>query len=187
MTMRGFQTVFCAIALFGLIGAASAGEATELRAYTVADEGLLNLLVPKHWSDKRSKLAIDLPRTLHFTAPDAGEFEVLLSARWSGRRDPEVVQPDFVLSVVAFGAKAAAPQTEERQIEVQRLATTSGEAYLFSAVDREPKAGEYRYMTQGAVNVQGLICTFTILTNDAESPAIGDAIEMVRTASFLSN
>ena len=75
----------------------------------------------------------------------------------------------------------------EPELEVRSLPTYTSEAYVFSATDRDPKPGEYRYMVQGAVNVQGLVCTFTILTDDRDSQAVADAIEMVRTASFTAN
>ena len=47
--------------------------------------------------------------------------------------------------------------------------------------------GEQDIDKAGAVNVQGLVCTFTILTDEPDSPAVADAIEMVRTASFAAN
>lgn len=170
-----------------LVIPALAAEQAELRTYAMADEGLLTLTVPKHWSDKRSQFSIALPRTLRFSAEGAERFEVLISGRWSGRQDPSVIEPAFVLSVTAHGAQIAAPQAVEEQIEVRRLPTVSGEAYLFSATDKNPKAGEYRYMVQGAVNVQGLVCTFTILSDEQDSAAVADAIEMIRTASFVYN
>lgn len=170
-----------------LVMPAVAAEQAEPRTYTMADEGLLTLMVPKHWSDKRSQLSIALPRTLRFSADGGERFEVLVSGRWSGRQDPSVVEPSFVLSVTAHGAQIAAPQAEEEQIEVRSLPTVSGEAYLFSATDKNPKPGEYRYMVQGAVNVQGLVCTFTILSDEQDAAAVADAIEMIRTASFVYN
>jgi hypothetical protein len=174
-----------------LLAAASlslqAAQVSDMRSYTVADEGLLNLYVPRHWTDRKSELSVGLPRTIRFSSSEGERFEVLFSARWSGREDPAVVEPNFVLSVAAYGAKIAAPQAVEPELEVRSLPTNSGEAYVFAATDKDPKPGEYRYMVQGAVNVQGLVCTFTILSEEQNSPAVADAIEMIRTASFVAN
>jgi hypothetical protein len=167
--------------------AARAAEQPDIRSYTVADQGLLTLFVPKHWNDRKSQLSVGLPRTIRFSSSEGERFEVLFSARWSGRDDPSVVEPDFILSVATFGAKLAAPQAVEPELEVRSLPTNAGEAYVFSATDKDPKPGEYRYLIQGAVNVQGLVCTFTILADERNSPAVVDAIEMVRTASFVAN
>jgi hypothetical protein len=159
----------------------------DIRSYSVADEGLLTLYVPRHWNDRKSQLSVGLPRTIRFSSSEGERFEVLFSARWSGRDDPAVVEPNFLLSVAAYGAKIAAPQAVEPELEVHSLPTNTGEAYVFSATDKDPKPGDYRYMVQGAVNVQGLVCTFTILTDEPNSPAMADAIEMIRTASFVAN
>jgi hypothetical protein len=164
-----------------------AAEQPVIRSYTVADEGLLNLYVPGHWNDRKSALSVVLPRTIRFSSNEGERFEVLFSARWSGREDPSVVEQNFLLSVAAYGARIAAPQSMEPELEVRSLPTNTGEAYVFTATDKDPKPGEFRYMVQGAVNVQGLVCTFTILTDERDSPAVADAIEMVRTASFAAN
>lgn len=161
-------------------------EQPEIRIYTMADQGLLTLMVPRSWSDRQSELAAELPRTLRFSSQDR-RFEVLVSGRWSSRLDPIVMQPDFVFAVTAYGAKVAAAQAAEAEIEVKPLTVDSGEAYLYSVTDKNPRPGEYRYLTQGAINVQGLICTFTILTHEQDSPELTEAIEMIRTASFVYN
>lgn len=166
------------------------GHAAELqpqiRTYTMADQGLLTLMVPRHWNDRQSELALELPRTIRFSSAEA-RFEVLISGRWSSRRDPDVMAPDFVFAVTTYGAKVAAAKAAEPEIEVLPIANSAGEAYLYSVTDKDPQPGEYRYLTQGAINVQGLICTFTILTHERDAPAVGEAIEMIRTASFVYN
>jgi hypothetical protein len=187
MIRRLFNAVIGAAILVASSPGAHAADLADIRSYTVADEGLLTLYVPGHWSDKRSQLSVGLPRTIRFSSSEGERFEVLFSARWLGRDDPSVVEPNFLLSVAAYGARIAAPQAMEPELEVRSLPTNTGEAYVFAATDKDPKPGEYRYMVQGAVNVQGLVCTFTILSDEQNSPAVADAIEMVRTASYVGN
>ncbi|MGH8244926.1 MAG: hypothetical protein ACREUU_00680 [Gammaproteobacteria bacterium] len=187
MNLRIVELCIGAAMLAAVSMSVHAAQLSDIRSYTVADEGLLNLYVPRHWTDKRSELSIGLPRTIRFSANEGERFEVLFSARWSGRQDPTVVEPNFLLSVAAYGAKIVAPQAMEPELEVRSLPTHSGEAYVFAATDKDPKPGEYRYMVQGAMNVQGLVCTFTILSEQQNSPAVADAIEMIRTASFVAN
>jgi hypothetical protein len=187
MNRRIVETCIAAATLAVISVSAQGAQLSDIRSYTMADQGLLNLYVPRHWTDKKSELSVGLPRTIRFSSSQGERFEVLFSARWSGREDPTVVEPNFVLSVAAYGAKIAAPQAMEPELEVRSLPTNSGEAYVFAATDKDPKPGEYRYMVQGAVNVQGLVCTFTILSEEQNSPAVADAIEMIRTASFVAN
>lgn len=187
MNRKIVEACIVAAMLVAVSAPAQTAQLSDIRSYSVADQGLLNLYVPRHWSDRKSELSVGLPRTIRFSSNEGERFEVLFSARWSGREDPAVVEPNFLLSVAAYGAKIAAPQAMEPELEVRSLPTNSGEAYVFAATDKDPKPGEYRYMIQGAVNVQGLVCTFTILSEEQDSSAVADAIEMIRTASFVAN
>ena len=43
-------------------------EQAEIRIYTMADQGLLTLMVPRSWSDRQSELAALVTRLGHFGA-----------------------------------------------------------------------------------------------------------------------
>jgi hypothetical protein len=47
--------------------------------------------------------------------------------------------------------------------------------------DREPPPGEFRYMTQGALQVGMLIVWFTILTNDGQAAEVDRALSMLQS------
>ena len=58
----------------------------------------------------------------------------------------------------------------------------SGPGYCFSATDRAPQPGEYKYLTQGIVRVGELSVTFTILTNDGQEAVVKQALEALKGA-----
>ena len=72
-------------------------------------------------------------------------------------------------------------------LSVNELTGTSGVGYYFSATDRAPAPGEYRYMTQGMISVGALAVTFTILTNDGQSGVVDDALAMVSRAAHVAD
>jgi hypothetical protein len=59
----------------------------------------------------------------------------------------------------------------------------SGPGFYFSATDRAPKPGEYKFLTQGIVRVGELSVTFTILTNDGQEAVVKQALEALKGAS----
>ena len=73
-------------------------------------------------------------------------------------------------------------QAVEKSISIQDLKGPHAEGTYFSATDRAPKPGEFKYMTQGAMSVSGLPVTFTILTNDDSKSPESVALRMLRTA-----
>ncbi len=57
--------------------------------------------------------------------------------------------------------------------------------YYFTLTDRAPKAGEFKYMTQGALRVGNLMVVFTVLTNDGQSKTVDDALSMMQSAKHI--
>ena len=79
----------------------------------------------------------------------------------------------------------AKPDSVEQEIPIRELTGASGPGFYFSATDKAPKPGEYKYLTQGIVKVSDLTVTFAILTNDGQEQVAKDALDMVRSAAHL--
>ena len=88
---------------------------------------------------------------------------------------------------VERAAERAKPQAVEKTIEVKELSGSSSLGYYFSATDRAPAPGEYKYLTQGMIRVGGLVVTFTILTNDGQAAIVADAVAMIGSASHVND
>jgi hypothetical protein len=82
---------------------------------------------------------------------------------------------------VRESAERIRSQAIEETIEIERLRGTRGAGYFFSVTDREPPPGEFRYMTQGAVQAGELIVWFTILTNDGQEAEVDRALSMLQS------
>jgi hypothetical protein len=83
-------------------------------------------------------------------------------------------------------AEEAKPQATESVIEVKELRGTSGSGYYFSATDRAPGPGGFKYMTQGQIRVGGLSLLFTILTNDGQANVVSDGLTVIADAIHRS-
>ena len=84
-------------------------------------------------------------------------------------------------------AKFIKSQAVEETLKIVELKGSSGRGYYFSATDKAPKPGEYKFMTQGILLVGELTVTFTILTNDNQKDTVNDALTMLRTATHLKD
>ncbi len=98
----------------------------------------------------------------------------------------DVVMPAFgkVRDIVERSAKDVASQAVEETIEIKELQGDSVAGYYFTATDKAPKPGEFKYMTQGMFRVGDVGPTFTILTNDGGESVILDALAMLKGAKF---
>jgi hypothetical protein len=68
-------------------------------------------------------------------------------------------------------------------IPVQNLTGPHVHGFYIFATDRAPKPGEWKYLTQGMINIDGAPFAFTILTNDGQEADAKTALELIRNAS----
>lgn len=141
--------------------------------------GALVLPVPYGWKQERQSGPV---LTLSLT-PDAGNsFQVLVSplVRPNGATVP--ADPESLRRLVSSGAQHALSQAVEKTLPVQDFRGGNAQGSYFSATDRAPKPGEFKYMTQGAASIQGLPVTFTILSNSDGNAATESAFRMLKAA-----
>jgi hypothetical protein len=117
---------------------------------------------------------------LKFGPKSGPSFEILVTPLWSITGNTPAHDPASLRKEVESAAKAAQPQAVEKVIEIKTLKGDSGAGYYFSATDRQPKPGEYKYLTQGIVPAGELVVTFTILSNDGEQATVDAALLLLK-------
>jgi hypothetical protein len=168
-----------AIALIAACCPAFAAAASQ--SFVLPNHGALLLKVPEGWKSSLKQPRGGLPPTIGFDAQSGGAFLVLITAVWetSAGGAPDDAK---IRSIVASAAKSAEPQSIEGSLAIQNLVGTSTRGYYFRASDREPKPGEWKYLTQGMIRTGEIALTFTILTNDGQAAIEKAALDMIRLA-----
>ena len=177
--------ILTAMVLAGCAQPLAAGE----QAVDLGAHGALALRVPAGWVMDESRPETDLPPTLHFGPEVGDEFVVFLTPMWpQPGAQPDFDSPESIYKVVAAAARDLAAQAAETELEVREF--DGGKVgYYFWATDRDLVGksrippGEYLHLTQGAVIIGELLCTFKILTNERPSGIIDAAMMMLRTAA----
>jgi hypothetical protein len=86
---------------------------------------------------------------------------------------------------VQQAAERIRPDSAETTLDVREFQAAAGPGYYFTATDRAPKPGEYKFLTQGMMRVGALMVTFTILTNDGQTTIISEALGMLMSARHV--
>jgi len=148
------------------------------RIYDLPGHGALVVKAPEGWQDEAAYPPGGLPPTLHFV-PSAGErFEMMVTPLWNGPgAPPDFGSPASVRALVQSAVDGAAPQAAEGKLQLREL-SGANHGYYFSATDKAPRPGEFKYLTQGAVIVDGLVCTFTILTDRPDSAVVHQGLTL---------
>ncbi|HEY1287464.1 MAG TPA: hypothetical protein VGF58_04005 [Burkholderiales bacterium] len=171
------------LAFFGalLLCFAHSSFAAE-KKYGLSEHGFFQMNVPAGWSDQVREAGPSLPPTLAFRPGRGQPFEVLVTPIWRAGPDAPEFTKDWIRSQVWGAVDQVKDQSLEQNISIVEFAGASGAGYYFTATDRAPKAGEYKYLLQGMVRVSELVVTFTILTNAGQEPIAHQALMMIKSA-----
>jgi hypothetical protein len=167
--------------LLSLATAATAIAADgEKKAFALPDNSKLELAIPAGWKDELKEKSIALsPR-------EGAPFQVVLTP--VARQKPGA-SADTAIQMrhnVQQAADKVKPSALEQYLPVEELTGAPAAGYYFSATDREPKPGEFKYLTQGMLLVGDVVVAFSILTNDAQEKAKDQALAMLKSASHIA-
>lgn len=179
--MRGLIN-FLALTLLLVSNLASAGE-LSIQQFPLPGHGTLVMALPDAWKTEVAQPPDRLPPTLRFLPKSGAAFEILITPLWSMTGKSQAMDAASLRREVERSAQAAKPQAVERVLTIKSLQGSSGVGYYFSATDRNPKPGEYKYLTQGIIPVGELAVVFTILSNDGGEATVDAALLLLRDAT----
>jgi len=146
--------------------------------------GELWLDIPAAWDEKFDSPQKGMAPGVWLTARQGAAFNVLITPI-SGTPMGEAMADDLKMhAIVASAARDALAHAVETTIPVQNLSGLHVHGFYLFATDRAPAPGEWKYLTQGMVNIDGLPFAFTILTNDGQEAIAKGALELIRNASY---
>ena len=169
---------FIRVLAFFLAGVTSCAWAEDVRV-PISTGGALVLPVPEGW---RSSMQPGPAPTVSLTPARGGSFQVLVSALVAPDGRVASASRESIRRHVEAGATEAKSQSVERSLVIQSFGSGDVQGNYFSATDRAPKPGEFKYMTQGVMSVGGLPVTFTILSNGNAQEVVEPALRMLAAA-----
>lgn len=168
--------------LFFADGAVYAEE-SAIRIVELSGHGSIAFNVPASWQSSVRQPPNGLPPTIVFTPKSGEPFQILVSPVWPMRGEMNAPTQAELKDNVQSAAEKAAPQSVERMLDVKTLSGSKSVGYYFTATDKAPNPGEFKYLTQGMLGVGDLRVAFTILTNDGQSRVVSDALSMLSQAT----
>jgi hypothetical protein len=166
------------LALLLAFGAAVAGELT-IRQFALPGLGTLTMPVPDAWNSQIRPSIDGLPPTLALTAKSGPAFELLITA--SAEADAAALRRQ-----VKRMARAAKALASEHALSIMPLKGATGVGYYFTATDRRPAAGGYKFLTQGVMPVGGKAIVFTMRSSDGADATVSAALLLLQDLSVTT-
>jgi hypothetical protein len=173
----------CLSLLLAFVSAAGIAADGAAKRYPLPDKTSLEVSVPPGWKDEVREGDRGLPPTIVFTPGEGAAFQVLLTPIWRPRPDVPMPTAEQIRDSVQRVADQVKSQAAEPYLAVLELPGAKGPGYYFSATDKAPPPGEFKYLTQGMLLVGELALSFTILTNDGQEKAREAALAMLKSAA----
>jgi len=151
----------------------------EKKAFPLPDNSKLELTIPPGWKDELRE------KTIALSPREGAPFQVVLAPVARQRPGASADTAIKMRHSVQQGADKIKPSAVEQYLPVEELGGAPGPGFYFSATDREPKPGAFKYLTQGMLLVGDVILSFSILTNDGQEKAKEEALAMLKRASHL--
>ncbi|MCG3202741.1 MAG: hypothetical protein NFCOHLIN_02626 [Gammaproteobacteria bacterium] len=173
-----------ALAAAGDLGAAMQDAVAE--DYPVPRHGELRLQVPAHWQ-VRYVYVEDGSRPPGFRVfpLEGSDFDMSMTVYWHDGMDQDITSAESLRArVEQAGAEAIKSSTDQR-LAVVPLAGAGGPGFLYDLQDAAAAAGDYHYLTQGALAVGRLVLVFTILTDARPSPHREACLEFLRAIRHI--
>ena len=177
------RRISCCVTVFlAFVLAASAADPLQKHTLPIPGRGILVLSSPLAWSQQISQPPKDIAPTIRFSSTAGQKFKVVITAFWSPANDSSFNSSTKVRSLVDDTVGELKPRLVEKDIPILEFYGGSGPGYYFSVTDKTPGSNEYKYLTQGAIAVDDLLLTFTVLTNEKHSPIINRVLNILRSA-----
>ncbi|MCZ8092240.1 MAG: hypothetical protein O9331_02010 [Acidovorax sp.] len=122
----------------------------------------------------------ELPPSVAISGPDASALQMVITPIWPVN-GAQPATPSELRAQVQGAATRAKPKAVEAELPLKDLGASGKVGYYFSATDRAPDTGGFKHLTQGALGMNELQVTFTVLANGQAEEPTALALEMLRS------
>jgi hypothetical protein len=158
----------------------------EKKAFPLPDKSSLVLTIPPGWKDELKENQGSAPASIVLSPSNGTPFQVVVTPVARQTPGASVQTAIKMRQSVQQAADKVKPSAVEPYLSVEELPGAPAPGYYFSATDREPKPGEYKYLTQGMLLVSDVVVSFSVLTNDGREKVKDAALAMLKDASHIT-
>jgi hypothetical protein len=142
------------------------------------------LAIPAAWNQKFDSPEKNTLPSVWLTQRQGPTFNVLITPLAGTPAGAALADENKLRAIVTSAAHDALAKSVEMTIPIHDLTGPDAHGFYYLATDRAPKPDEWKYLTQGMINIDGAPFAFTILTNEGQGAIAKAALELIRSASY---
>ena len=152
------------------------------REFKLPGHGILILDVPRSWAHSMRQPPDNLPPTIILRPRTGDEFSLLLTPIWSAKNQNGFNSRAKIKDMAYVSAQTLAGQAAEKDLIIEEIPREKGSAFYVFATDKAPRPQEYPYIIQGAIGVDDLLITTTLLYRKKDSEVADIVLNLFSTA-----
>lgn len=187
--MQGLKRVltFCAAATLSLLAfaACAVDDGVAQQRYPLPQRGYFEMKVPVNWTVEVKQPPTAVAPAISLAPREGKPFVFTITPAWSTVKIKLSRDKEALRRRVAAAARGIRLFAVEENIKLVEFNSASGPGFYFSATDKAPLVGGYKFMTKGEIVVNDLVAQFTLLTNEGQDNVVRSALQMLQGASHV--
>jgi len=178
--------LFCVLVLCGFFysTAATAAEETALKRFSLPGKGFLEMQVPRKWLEIVRQPTDQGPPTIVFAPLHGLQFEVSVTPSWQPASGDAASGQKALRQRVEGLLESIRPNVVEKDLRIIPFQGSPGSGFYFSGTDKSPKPMDYKFVTQGMLDLPRISVSFTVLTHDGQRDVVAAALAMLKSARY---
>ena len=166
------------------LGAGEGNDVLETvsEEYPIPHHGVLTLDVPVPWQAVFYQPLYKQFPSITFSPLKSKSFQLFVTVFWNTAYDGDLSHPESIRQLVERVGEEALVHSDEEELMLKPIEGTDLPGYLFDLSDESAPEGDYKYLTQGAIGVDDLVLTCTLLAHERDSREREAAPEMLKSA-----
>ena len=159
----------------------------ETREFSISGQGYLRLVVPQGWKAEFQRPITEEAPTIIFLPPKESAFKLLVTVQWDPKAGLDFNSPSRINTLLEKEWQEMAPAIKETLYEAIKIQGPSAQGLYILFTDQDPQPGDYAYMIRAGVGVGKLLLSATLVFQEKDSPVVLDTLNLLKTATVVSN
>lgn len=163
-----------------------AQSATSVRTYRVGRVGNLELTVPTVWQESSKTLEKPPAVTLAYSLISSKDFYMKVTTAWEQQEERSSRDPAWLRAAVQRAGQKLLSRASESKLELIEIKSANARGYYFQLTSKgNVPEGEFRYLTEGIVDLGKITLVFTTFSAKKDLPQIAESLQLVESARFV--
>lgn len=139
--------------------------------------GVLRLSIPDGWSVESEPVRDPAAAAIRLKSSTGSTFDIQITAVWLDAQKLKKTDSEAMKASTLKAGKGLLSQSVEKEVSLKEINGAQAHGWYYALTDPKPAPGEFKYLTQGSFLTGEMLCAFTILHRNSDTPEATQALQ----------